>query len=136
MKKIYSLILTIIMLSSSVISLTAQDQIVGEEPSLIKNVEDNESVVELTADQVNYDKENDLMIFIGNVKIIQEDTTLTAGLASFNVNTKNGNISNNVKLIKEDITITGDKLEAFLNEDVYKRQASNLWLPAGILVKV
>ncbi len=119
MKKIYSLILTIIMLSSSVISLTAQDQIVGEEPSLIKNVEDNESVVELTADQVNYDKENDLMIFIGNVKIIPEDTTLTAGLASFNVNTKNGNISNNVKLIKEDITITGDKLEAFLNDKRY-----------------
>jgi len=106
------------------IFLSAQEQ---EEPSEIdiaaqaegsKPVE-GESTVELTADQVNYDKENDLMVFVGNVIIIQGDTTLTAGIASFNVDTKVGQISENVKLVKEDITITGEKLEAFLNDKRY-----------------
>lgn len=83
------------------------------------NNQQEESVVELTADQVNYDKENNLMVFIGNVVIIQEDTTLKAGYASFNVDTKIGQISENVKLVKEDITITGEKLEAFLNDKRY-----------------
>lgn len=95
---------------------TEQEEIISKEN---EGVTKDESVVELTADQVNYDKENDLMVFIGNVVIIQEDTTLTAGLASFDVNTKNGNISENVKLVKDDITITGEKLEAFLNDKRY-----------------
>lgn len=120
MRKLYTVVIFIILLISSLtISLTAQDQSVEIESSLLENNGKDESVVELTADQVNYDKENDLMVFIGNVIIIQDDTTLTAELASFDVNTKNGNISENVKLIKEDITITGDKLEAFLNDKRY-----------------
>lgn len=119
MRKLYTVIFIILLISSLTISLTAQDQSVEIESSLLENNGKDESVVELTADQVNYDKENDLMVFIGNVIIIQDDTTLTAELASFDVNTKNGNISENVKLIKEDITITGDKLEAFLNDKRY-----------------
>jgi lipopolysaccharide assembly outer membrane protein LptD (OstA) len=59
------------------------------------------------------------MVFIGNVVIIQEDTTLTAGQASFNVDTKVGQIIENVQLVKEDITITGETLEAFLNDKRY-----------------
>jgi len=59
------------------------------------------------------------MVFVGNVVIIQENTTLTANQASFNVDTKIGQISENVKLVQEDITITGEKLEAFLNEKRY-----------------
>lgn len=96
--------------------LFAQEQVemVGQEDEQVE-----ESVVELTADQVNYDKENDQMVFIGNVVIIQEDTTLTAAQASFNVDTKVGQITDSVKLVKEDITINGETLEAFLNDKRY-----------------
>lgn len=107
------LVLTIITLIS--ISLFAQEQTELAEPES----DQEESEVELTADQVNYDKENDQMVFIGNVVILQEDTTLTAGQASFNVDTKVGQISENVKLVQEDIVITGQTLEAFLNDKRY-----------------
>jgi len=96
--------------------LFAQEQVEMEGQ---ENEQEEESVVELTADQVNYDKENDQMVFIGNVVIIQEDTTLTAAQASFNVDTKVGQITNSVKLVKEDITINGETLEAFLNDKRY-----------------
>lgn len=96
--------------------LFAQEQVEMVEQ---KDEQEEESVVELTADQVNYDKENDQMVFIGNVVIIQEDTTLTAALASFNVDTKVGQITDSVKLVKEDITINGETLEAFLNDKRY-----------------
>ncbi|KQC10571.1 MAG: hypothetical protein APR54_11875 [Candidatus Cloacimonas sp. SDB] len=114
--EILTLIVLITMIMISPISLFAQEQV------QMTDQEDNgeeESTVELTADQVNYDKENDQMIFVGNVVIVQEDTTLTAGQASFNVDTKVGQIIENVKLVEEDVTITGETLEAFLNDKRY-----------------
>jgi len=96
--------------------LFAQEQVEMEGQ---ENEQEEESVVELTADQVNYDKENDQMVFVGNVVIIQEDTTLTSAQASFNVDTKVGKITDSVKLVKEDITINGETLEAFLNDKRY-----------------
>lgn len=116
MRRIFLTLLIIAIIGFHAISLSAQEQVEmeGQESN-----QEEESVVELTADQVNYDKENDLMVFIGNVVIIQEDTNLTAGKASFDVDTKIGQISENVKLIKEDITITGETLEAFLNDKRY-----------------
>jgi len=122
MKKYLIGVLIILLISSITIFLSAQEETgesEGIETAVQENNEKDESTVELTANQVNYDKDNDLMVFTGNVIIIQEDTTLTAGLASFNVDTKEGQISENVKLVKEDITITGEKLEAFLNDKRY-----------------
>ncbi len=113
-RKLFILFIFILLTISFSVIAQEPEEMVGEESN-----QEEESVVELTADQVNYDKDNDLMIFIGNVVIIQEDTTLTAAQASFNVDTKIGQISENVKLIKEDITITGETLEAFLNEKRY-----------------
>lgn len=108
-----TLILIVILIGLSGTSI-AQEQ--GQVES---EVEEEESTVELTADQVSYDKENDLMVFTGNVVILQEDTTLTAQQASFNVDTKIGQISGNVKLLQDDITITGQELEAYLNDKRY-----------------
>ena len=113
-RKLFILFIFILLMISFSVIAQEQEEIVGEESN-----QEEESVVELTADQVNYDKDNNLMIFIGNVVIIQEDATLTAAQASFNVDTKIGQISENVKLIKEDITITGETLEAFLNDKRY-----------------
>ena len=105
----------------SIISLITFSAYAQEQPETSTQIDElnEESVVELTADQVNYDKENDQMIFIGNVVILQEDTTLTAARASFNVDTKVGQITDNIKLVQEDITITGEALEAFLNDKRY-----------------
>ncbi|MDD2353405.1 MAG: LptA/OstA family protein [Atribacterota bacterium] len=103
-----------IMILSIPIFAQEQEQISDQETN-----GEQESTVELTADQVNYDKENDQMVFVGNVLIIQEDTTLTAEQASFDVDTKIGQISGNIKLIKDDITIIGEELEAFLNDKRY-----------------
>ena len=128
MKKFLLGFMIIFLISLTTILLFAQEQVevdkrkntgIAELEVSREKEEKGESIVELTADQVSYDKENDLMVFSGNVVIIQEDATLTADLASFNVGTKIGQISGNVKLVKEDITITGEKLEAFLNDKKY-----------------
>jgi lipopolysaccharide assembly outer membrane protein LptD (OstA) len=81
--------------------------------------ETEESVVNIEADNVTYDKSTDKMIFEGNVIITQEDITLTAQEADFDVDKKIGKIKGNIKLVQSDITITGETLEAFLNDKRY-----------------
>ena len=81
--------------------------------------EKKESVVNIQADNVIYDKSTDKMIFEGNVIITQEDITLTAQEADFDVDKKIGQIKGNIKLVQSDITITGETLEAFLNDKRY-----------------
>jgi len=78
-----------------------------------------ESVVNIQADNVTYDKSTDKMIFIGNVVIAQEDIVLTAQEADFDVDKKIGNIKGEIKLVQTDITITGETLEAYLNDKRY-----------------
>jgi lipopolysaccharide assembly outer membrane protein LptD (OstA) len=81
--------------------------------------EKKETVVNISADNVVYDKSTDKMIFEGNVIITQEDITLTAQEADFDVDKKIGQIKGNIKLVQSDITITGETLEAFLNDKRY-----------------
>jgi len=116
-RKIFIMVISIFIITGIInFPLFAQEQVEMEGQ---ENEQEEESVVELTADQVNYDKENDQMVFVGNVVIIQEDTTLTSAQASFNVDTKVGKITDSVKLVKEDITINGETLEAVLNDKRY-----------------
>lgn len=81
--------------------------------------ETEESVVNIQADNVIYDKSTDKMVFGGNVIITQEDITLTAQEADFDVDKKIGQIKGDIKLVQSDITITGETLEAFLNDKRY-----------------
>ncbi|MBA7493401.1 LPS-assembly protein LptD [subsurface metagenome] len=81
--------------------------------------ETEESVVNIQADNVTYDKSTDKMVFKGNVIITQEDITLTAQEADFDVDKKIGQIKGDIKLVQSDITITGETLEAFLNDKRY-----------------
>jgi len=81
--------------------------------------ETEESVVNIEADNVIYDKSTDKMVFEGNVVITQEDIILTAQEADFDVDKKIGNIKGNIKLVQSDITITGEILEAYLNDKRY-----------------
>ncbi len=81
--------------------------------------EKKESVVNIQADNVIYDKSTDKMVFKGNVIITQEDITLTAQEADFDVDKKIGQIKGDIKLVQSDITITGETLEAFLNDKRY-----------------
>jgi len=81
--------------------------------------EKKESVVNIQADNVIYDKSTDKMIFGGNVIITQEDITLTAQEADFDVDKKIGQIKGDIKLVQSDIAITGETLEAFLNDKRY-----------------
>jgi len=81
--------------------------------------EKKESVVNIQADNVTYDKSTDKMVFEGNVIITQEDITLTAQEADFDVDKKIGQIKGDIKLVQSDITITGETLEAFLNDKRY-----------------
>jgi len=84
-----------------------------------KKETEEESVVNIEADNVAYDKSTDKMIFEGNVIITQEDITLTAQEADFDVDKKIGQIKGDVKLVQSDITITGENLEAYLNDKRY-----------------
>ena len=81
--------------------------------------EKKETVVNISADNVIYDKSTDKMIFEGNVIITQEDITLTAQEADFDVDKKIGQIKGDIKLVQSDITITGENLEAYLNDKRY-----------------
>jgi len=81
--------------------------------------EEKESVVNIQADNVTYDKSTDKMVFKGNVVITQEDITLTAQEADFDVDKKIGSIKGDIKLVQTDITITGETLEAYLNDKRY-----------------
>jgi len=81
--------------------------------------EKKESVVDIQANNVTYDKNADKMIFEGNVIVTQEDITLTAQGADFDVDKKIGQIKGDIKLVQSDITITGENLEAFLNDKKY-----------------
>jgi lipopolysaccharide assembly outer membrane protein LptD (OstA) len=81
--------------------------------------ETEESVVNIQADNVIYDKSTDKMIFEGNVIITQEDITLTAQEADFDVDKKVGQVKGDIKLVQSDITITGENLEAYLNDKRY-----------------
>ena len=81
--------------------------------------EKEESVVNIEADNVNYDKSTDKMVFAGTVVITQEDITLTAEEADFDVDKKTGQISGDIKLVQTDITITGETLEAYFNDKRY-----------------
>lgn len=81
--------------------------------------EKEESVVNIQADSVTYDKSTDKMIFKSNLIITQEDIVLTAQEAEFDVDKKIGNIKGDIKLVQTDITITGETLEAYLNEKNY-----------------
>ncbi|MBA7525695.1 LPS-assembly protein LptD [subsurface metagenome] len=81
--------------------------------------EKKESVVNIQADNVTYDKNTDKMVFKGNVIITQEDITLIAREADFDVDKKVGQIKGDIKLVQSDITITGETLEAFLNDKRY-----------------
>ena len=113
-KKFYfnSFLLTFIILSLIILlsfCASAQEEKKGTE----------ESVVNIEADNVTYDKGTDKMIFVGNVVITQEDITLTAREADFDVDKKVGQIKDDIKLVQSDITITGETLEAFLNDKRY-----------------
>jgi len=81
--------------------------------------ETEESEVNITANNVTYDKSKDKMIFVGNVVITQEDVILTAQQTDFDVDKKIGQIKGDIKLVQNDITITGETLEAFLNDKKY-----------------
>ena len=81
--------------------------------------ETEESVVNIEADNVTYDKSTDKMVFAGNVVITQEDIILTAQEADFDVDKKIGQIKGDIKLVQSDITITGENLEAYLNDKRY-----------------
>jgi lipopolysaccharide assembly outer membrane protein LptD (OstA) len=81
--------------------------------------EAEESVVNIQADNVTYDKGTDKMNFKGNVIVTQEDIILTAQEADFDVDKKVGQIKGDIKLVQSDITITGETLEAYLNDKRY-----------------
>jgi len=115
-KKMYFVkIFTILFSLSLIIFLSFSSAFAQEE----KKEETEESVVNIEADNVIYDKSTDKMIFEGNVVITQEDITLTAQEADFDVDKKIGQIKGDIKLVQSDITITGENLEAYLNDKRY-----------------
>ena len=113
-KRMYLIKALIIPFSLSLIIFSSFNASAQEEKK-----ETEESVVNIEADNVTYDKSTDKMIFKGNVIITQEDITLTAQEADFDVDKKIGSIKGDIKLVQTDITITGETLEAYLNDKRY-----------------
>jgi lipopolysaccharide assembly outer membrane protein LptD (OstA) len=114
-KRMYFIKILIMLFSLSLIIFLSFSASAQEE----KKETEEESVVNIEADNVTYDKSTDKMIFEGNVIITQEDITLTAQEADFDVDKKIGQIKGDIKLVQSDITITGENLEAYLNDKRY-----------------
>ena len=113
-KRTYFIKTLIILISLSLIMFLSFCVFAQEEKE-----EKEESEVNLTADNVTYDKNINKMLFTGNVIVTQEDIILTAQEADFDVDKKIGNIRGEIKLVQTDITITGETLEAYLNDKRY-----------------
>ncbi len=79
-----------------------------------------EKVVKLLAASLKYNKDADRLVAEGNVKIVQEDVTITAQRADFNMKDKTGIITGNVVLEKKNLTIKGNKMEADFNKKNYQ----------------
>ena len=78
-----------------------------------------EKMVKLSATTLKYNKDADKLVAKGNVRIIQEDVTIKAEEADFNMKDKTGIISGKVVLEKKDISISGDKMDADFNKKIY-----------------
>ncbi len=79
-----------------------------------------EKIVKLSSNTLKYNKDKDRLIAQGNVKIIQEDVTIVANKADFNMKDKTGIITGNVMLTKKDIAISGNKMIADFNKKLYQ----------------
>lgn len=77
------------------------------------NAEPPKSPVEMSADTIEYDSVQGIMTAQGGVKIIQNNAVLTGANAQYNTKTKEALVTGSVKVIREDSTLTAAEVRSY-----------------------
>jgi len=73
----------------------------------------NDKPVELAADTIEYDSAQGIMTAQGSVKLTRDKAVLTGASAQYNTKTKEADIFGGVKVVREDTTLTADEVRSY-----------------------
>ena len=71
--------------------------------------------VQLSADTIEYDSVQGVMIAQGNVRMVQENAVITGGSAEYNSKTKEAHVRGGVNLVKDDTTLVAAEVHSYNN---------------------
>jgi lipopolysaccharide export system protein LptA len=77
--------------------------------------ETNNSPVDLSADSIEYDSVQGIMNAQGSVKMIRDKAVMTGPTAVYNTKTKEGLVTGGVKVVREDTTLTAAEVRSYEN---------------------
>jgi len=73
------------------------------------------SPVELSADTIQYDSTQEIIIANGNVSIVQEKAAMTGSHAEYNSKTKEAYVTGGVRVVKDDATLRAAEVRSYNN---------------------
>lgn len=71
--------------------------------------------VELSADTIEYDSAQGIMIAQGNVRMVQENSIMTGSFAEYNSKTKDAHVRGGVRIVKDDTTLVSAEVHSYGN---------------------
>lgn len=71
--------------------------------------------VELAADSIEYDSVKGIMTAQGNVRIVQENATMTGSSAEYNSKTREAHVIGGVQVVQNDATLTAQEVHSYDN---------------------
>ena len=78
----------------------------------------NDKPMEVSADTLEYDSNTGVVVANGNVKLIQDNATLTGTKATYNTKNQEAEVTGGVHLVKEDIDLTSASLKSKNNDEI------------------
>ena len=74
--------------------------------------------MEVSADTLEYDSNTGVVVANGNVKLIQDNATLTGAKATYNTKNQEAEVTGGAHLVKEDINLTSASLKSKNNDEI------------------
>ena len=74
--------------------------------------------MEVSADTLEYDSNTGVVVANGNVKLIQDNATLTGVKATYNTKNQEAEVTGGAHLVKEDINLTSASLKSKNNDEI------------------
>ena len=74
--------------------------------------------VELSADSIEYDSVKGLIVAQGNVRVVQENTTLTGGSVQYNSKENEAHVKGNGRVVKDDATLVANEIHSYNNTHI------------------
>lgn len=74
--------------------------------------------VELSADSIEYDSVKGLIVAQGDVRVVQENTTLTGGSVQYNSKENEAHVKGNGRVVKDDATLVANEIHSYNNTHI------------------